>query len=167
MKKKKYLFILCYVFVLAMNENDKSSRNVAYLLEDVMQKKFDYGFYQEELWEYVGRTKKAVIEYEMEDVKHWIYVPCWSYEQQEAEECFISIYQVLLQSDMFSEHMHRIQHAELCYPLIVIEDDFDKYGVILDGNHRFAKSMIMGRKTVSVQVIGKDELMKTLYRKID
>lgn len=142
------------------------SRSVAYLLEDVMEQKFDHGFYQEELWAYLLLHKIPIVAYNMEDVKHWVYVPCWSYTRG-CEECFLSIYQVLLQSEQFPEHMTRIKNANLRYPLVVIEDEFDKYGVILDGNHRFAKAVIQGKKSVSIQVIKKDELIKHLYRKID
>lgn len=145
---------------------ETDSRSVAYLLEDVMEQKFDYGFYQEELWAYLSLHDIPIVAYNMEDVKHWVYAPCWSY-MRGGEECFLSIYQVLLQSEQFPEHMARIENANLRYPLVVIEDEFDKYGVILDGNHRFAKAVILGKKSVNIQVIEKDELIKHLYRKID
>lgn len=147
-----------------MGKNE--SREVAYLLDDVMQKKFEYGFYQEELWEYVKKTEKPVLEYNMEDVKHWIYTPCWSYHASSTEECFISVYQVLLQEARFTQHIERIQMADLQYPLIVMEDEFDKYGTILDGNHRFAKLILKKVAKVRIQFISKEELIEHLYRKI-
>ncbi len=145
-----------------------TSRSVAYLLQDVLEKKFDYGFYEEELWAYVSGRGKPIIEYEMEDVKHWVYSSPWSYQtrDKEEEECFVSIYQVLLQRERFTEHWQRIKQADLQYPLIVIEDDFDKYGSILDGNHRFAKMITEDVKKVKLQFISKAELMFNLYRKI-
>lgn len=131
-----------------------------------MQNKFDYGFYQEELWEYVKSREKSIIEYEMQDVKHWVYAPCWSYQNQSESECFISIYQVMLQPEQFADHAQRIREADIQYPLIVIEDEFDKYGVILDGNHRFANLLLKRTQKVSIQLITRAELMLHLYRKI-
>jgi len=131
-----------------------------------MQQKFDRGFYQEEVWAYLSCNETPVVTYNMEDVKHWVYAPCWSHTIG-GQECFLSIYQVLIQSEMFPEHMERIKGADLRYPLVIVEDEFDKYGVILDGNHRFAKSLILGKKSVNIQRIEKDELTKNLYHKID
>lgn len=54
--------------------------------------------------------------------------------------------------------------ANLQYPLIVIEDEFDKYGTILDDNHRFAKLILQYAEKVRVQYIRKDELIQHLYR---
>jgi hypothetical protein len=44
-----------------------------------------------------------------------------------------------MQKGNFKEDMKRIKKADTSYPLIVIENEFDNYGGILDGNHRFAK----------------------------
>ncbi len=164
--KKGIIFSLCLIKEDMTEEN--GTRNVAYLLEDVLRKRYDYGFYQEELWEYVTRKETPVIEYDTEDVKHWIYSQCWSYPGKGDDECFVSIYQVLLQMDEPRNHKHiqRIKEANLQYPLIVVEDSFDKYGTILDGNHRFAKLLLNGTKKIKVQYISTDELMRDLYRKV-
>ena len=58
----------------------------------------------------------------MKDVKHWVYSQCWS-----KKDCYISIFQVLQQPSKFPEHIKRIRNADLEYPLIVIEDKYDKY----------------------------------------
>ena len=99
--------------------NNYDHRNMAYLLEDVMKNKFNYAFYQEDLWNYVENKKTK--EYDMKDVKHWIYAPCWSYTINNTE-CFYSIYQVLMQKSKFKEDIKRIKKADTSYPLIVIEN---------------------------------------------
>ena len=81
----------------------------------------------------------------MKDVKHWIYAHCLSYNINNTE-CFYSIYQVLMQKWNFKEDMKRIKKADTSYPLIVIENEFDNYGGILDGNHRFAKLIMNNSK---------------------
>ena len=134
-----------------------NSRNMAFLLEDVMKNKFNKAFYQEDLWEFVKNKKTK--EYNMEDVKHWVYTPCWSFELNNTE-CFYSIYQVLLQKGKFKEDMKRIKKADTSYPIIVIEDKFDKYGNILDGNHRFAKLIMNNSKKVKIKFITQKELHK-------
>ena len=133
----------------------EETRDIAYLLEDVMQNKFDYGFYQEDLWEYC--KNKRVEEYKMEDVMHWIYKPCWSFNICN-NECYISIYQVLQQKKSFKNHIKRIKNANTTFPLIVIEDEFDKMGSIIDGNHRFAKLILNKNKKVKFTFISKKEL---------
>lgn len=106
-----------------------------------MKKQFDRGIPPEKLWERAARKKICTVN--MSDVKHWIYSPCWSI----TDDHFISPYQVMMQPDKFPDHIARIDRADLTYPLIVVDDDYDKFGVILDGNHRFAK-MIRGNKRV-------------------
>ena len=143
------------------------SRSNAYLLEDVMQGRFDYGFYQEELWTYVERRHQQARQYRMDDVKHWVYSPCWSVEC-EGDEHFVSIYQVLQQRAKFPLHIQRIEKADTQFPLIVIEDEFDKHGSILDGNHRFAKLVTHVVTSFSVHFISRKELFtdSLLYRKL-
>lgn len=102
-------------------------RTLAYLLEDVMKNKFNWAFCQEDLWKYV--ENKQTKEYDMKDVKHWVYAPCWSYNINNTE-CFYSIYQVLMQKGHFKEDMKRIKKADISYPLIVTENDFDDNGSI-------------------------------------
>ena len=121
-----------------------NSRNMAFLLEDFVKNK---------------KTK----EYNMEDVKHWVYTPCWSFELNNTE-CFYSIYQVLLQKGKFKEDMKRIKKADTSYPIIVIEDKFDKYGNILDGNHRFAKLIMNNSKKVKIKFITQKELHKLIIK---
>jgi hypothetical protein len=143
--------------------NDHEHRNMAYLLEDVMKNKFNKAFYQEDLWKYVENKKTE--EYNIEDVKHWVYAPCWSYNiDKENKECFYSIYQVLMQKNKFKEDIKRIKKADTSYPLIVIENEFDKYGGILDGNHRFAKLIMNKSKKVKFKFISKKELNKLMIK---
>jgi hypothetical protein len=134
-------------------------RNMAYLLEDVMKNKFNRAFYQEDLWKYVENKKTET--YDMKDVKHWIYAPCWSYNINNIE-CFYSIYQVLMQKGKFKEDMKRIKKANTSYPLIVIKNEFDSYGGILDGNHRFAKLIMNNSKKVKFKFISRKELNKLM-----
>ena len=131
----------------------KEERSYAYNLEDVMQEKFDYGWDQEQLWE-LAKNKK-VREYKIKDIKHWVYSPCWN-----KGECFLSIYQVLQQPKKFPEHMKRIKKADLKYPLIVIPDKYDKYGGILDGNHRFGKIILENKREVKFVYFTRKELEK-------
>jgi disulfide oxidoreductase YuzD len=56
--------------------------------------------------------------------------------------------------------MKRIKKSDLSYPLIIIEDDYDNKGVILDGNHRFAKIIMEHKKEVKYYFITKKELKK-------
>ena len=129
----------------------KEERSYAYNLEDIMQEKFDYGWDQEQLWE-LAKNKK-VREYKIKDIKHWVYAPCWS-----KGECFLSIYQVLQQPKKFPEHMKRIKKADLKYPLIVIPNKYDKYGAILDGNHRFGKMILENKREVKFVYFTRKEL---------
>ena len=46
------------------------------------------------------------------------------------------------------------------HPLIVIEDKYDKYGDILDGNHIFAKMIKENKKVVPIVYFTKKELDK-------
>ncbi len=138
-----------------------NSRNMAFLLEDVMKNKFNKAFYQEDLWEFVNNKKTK--EYNIEDVKHWVYTPCWSFNLNNIE-CFYSIYQVLAQKGKFKEDMKRIKKADTSYPIIVIEDKFDKYGTILDGNHRFAKLIMNNSKKVKIKFITQKELQKLMIK---
>lgn len=41
-----------------------------------------------------------------------------------------------------------------------MEDAFDKFGTILDGNHRFAKLLINKKRTIKVVYFSKKELDK-------
>lgn len=135
----------------------KEHRCYAFLLSDVMKNNFNYGYDQEELWKYVENKKTE--EYDMKDVKHWVYAPCWSYEINNTL-CFYSIYQVLMQKGKFKNDMKRIKKADTSYPLIVIDNEFDNYGGILDGNHRFAKLIINNSKKVKYKFITRKELEK-------
>ena len=108
--------------------SEHQHRCIAYLLEDVMKNKFNKAFYQEDLWKYV--ENKKIQEYDMKDVKHWIYAPCWSYNLDNTD-CFYSIYQALIQKKKFKDDIKRIKKADTSYPLIV-------YKMNLIGNHRFA-----------------------------
>jgi hypothetical protein len=135
-----------------MNETNETS-SYAYLIEDVMKGNFKYAWKPEKLWK-LAKTKK-IIKYKMNDVKHWVYNPCWS-----KGGYFVSIYQVLMQQKKFPDHMDRISNAKIKYPLICIEDDYDKNGSILDGNHRFAKMILEKRKIVNVVYFTKEELKK-------
>jgi disulfide oxidoreductase YuzD len=136
-------------------------RTIAYLGEDVMKNRFDRGFYQEDLWDYVA--DKPTKKYNMKDVKHWVYSPCWSYNL-DGTECFYSIYQVLMQKNRFKKDMKRIRNADISYPIIVIEDEFDKYGSILDGNHRFGKLIMENKRKVDFKYISTKELKKLLVK---
>lgn len=138
-----------------------SDRTYAFLIKDVMQEKFNYGFIQEDLWNYV--KNKKIKTYKINDVKHWVYKPCWSYKLCD-EECFYSIYQVLLQPKKFKKDIKRINNSDLLYPIIIIEDDYDKKGIILDGNHRFAKAIIKNEKEIKYYLIKKQELKKLMVK---
>tara|TARA_Y100001958_G_C21084544_1_gene439739 strand:- start:220 stop:636 length:417 start_codon:yes stop_codon:yes gene_type:complete len=131
----------------------KETRQYAYLTEDVMKEDFRYAWKQEDLWE-LAKTKK-VIKYKMNDVKHWVYNQSWS-----KKDCFVSIFQVLMQPKKFPEYVKRINKANLQYPLIVMENKFDKYGSILDGNHRFAKMIIEKKRVVPIVYFTRKELNK-------
>ena len=98
---------------------------------------------------------KKVIKYKIKDVKHWVYNQCWN-----KKDCFISIFQVLQQPHKFPKHIKRIKDADLKYPLIVVEDKYDKYGNILDGNHRFAKTIEQNKRVVSIVYFTRKELDK-------
>jgi hypothetical protein len=137
--------------------NTQEHRCYAALLQDVMKNNFNYGYDQEELWKYVEIKKTKT--YKMNDVKHWVYNPCWSYDLDK-KTCFYSIFQVLNQKSKFKEDMKRIKKADISYPIIVIEDEYDKYGSILDGNHRFAKLIIDNAKVVKYKFISKKQLDK-------
>ena len=97
--------------------SEHQHRCIAYLLEDVMKNKFNKAFYQEDLWKYV--ENKKIQEYDMKDVKHWIYAPCWSYNLDNTD-CFYSIYQALIQKKKFKDDIKRIKKADTSYPLIVV-----------------------------------------------
>ena len=56
--------------------------------------------------------------------------------------------------------MKRIKKADLKYPLIIMEDPYDKKGSILDGNHRFAKAIMEERNNIEVYYFTKKELEK-------
>lgn len=133
------------------------TKEYAYLLENVIKNKFNYAYDPQDLWK--KAENKKVITYNMKDVRHWIYYPCWS-----KNKCFISIYQVLNQKNKFPQHIKRIKKADINYPLIVIEDKFDKYGSILDGNHRFAKMILENKRKIKVVFFTKKELEKIRIR---
>jgi disulfide oxidoreductase YuzD len=69
---------------------------------------------------------------------------------------------VLIQKTKFKEDMKRIKKADTSYPLIVIENEFDSYGGILDGNHRFAKLIMNNSKKVKFKFISRKELDKLM-----
>ena len=62
------------------------------------------------------------------------------------------------------EDMKRIKKADTSYPLIVIENEFDIYGGILDGNHRFAKLIMNNSKKVKFKYISRKELDKLMVK---
>ena len=128
--------------------------NRTYLLDDVMQHKFEKGISAEKLWEFVQDKKEQ--QFKLEDVKHWIYTPCWSTK----DDCFISIYQVLMQKTKFKDHIKRIKKSNTDYPIVVIEDHNDNYGVILDGNHRFAKQYMNNARNIKFKYITIKEFKK-------
>jgi hypothetical protein len=143
----------------------KESQRYTYLLCDVMKKNFECGFLQEELWKFV--EKKKVLTYKMSDIAHWVYYPCWSYPLKSgSDECFYSIYQVLMdpKNKNFKKDIKRIRKAKTDYPIIVVQDEFDKHGVILDGAHRFARMILEKRKVVKYQYITLKELNKIKNR---
>lgn len=128
-------------------------RTYAFQTENVMKNNFEYGWDQEELWK-IAKSKK-IKTYKMNDVKHWVYSQCWS-----KSNCFISIFQVFQQPKKFPEHINRIKNADLQYPIIVIPNKYDKFGGILDGNHRFAKMILENKKFVKYVYITQKELEK-------
>jgi len=128
----------------------------AYDLEDVMTNNLKYAWNTQDLWD--ASSKLNVVTLRISDVKHWIYKPCWSIGSK--DECFISPYQVLLQPKRFPEHIKRINASDTTYPLIIMDDKYDKYGTILDGNHRFAKLIIDGKKVVKVVYLSRSKLDK-------
>jgi disulfide oxidoreductase YuzD len=75
---------------------------------------------------------------------------------------FLFYYQVLMQKGKFKEDIKRIKKANTSYPLIVIENEFDSYGGILDGNHRFAKLIMNNSKKVKFKFISRKELDKLM-----
>lgn len=131
----------------------KETRNYAFLLDDVLQNNFKYAYDQITLWKLAANKK--IIKYKMSDVKHWIYYTPWS-----DGDCLISVYEVLLLKSKYPDHIKRIKNADLSFPLIVIEDKYDKFGTILDGNHRFAKMIMNNKKFVNIVYFTKDELNK-------
>lgn len=52
----------------------------------------------------------------------------------------------------------KIINADLLYPIIIYDDNGDLD--VLDGLHRLAKSVILGRKTIKVKYISNDILLK-------
>ena len=136
--------------------------NYAFLLDNVMKKDYRYAYDPKDLWE--KASQKKIIKYNMSDVKHWAYSPCWSHNDNNNNnnnnDWFISIYQVLLQPKKFKDHMKRIKNADTSYPLIIVEDEYNKFGSILDGNHRFAKLLMEKKRVVNVVYFTKKELDK-------
>ena len=126
----------------------------AFLIEDAIRNDFSHGYDLKEIWK--AASKKEVQTYEMDDVKHWVYTPCWS----DKKNNFISIFQVMNQPRRFPGHVKKIKASDTEYPLIVVENEYDKYGVILDGNHRFAKMVLDGYENVVLCYFTMDELEK-------
>lgn len=91
----------------------------------------------------------------MRDVRHWVYGQCWS---DKGDDNYISIYQVLMSPSKYAKHIRRIRKADIKYPLIVVEDEYDMYGSILDGNHRFARMIMMKKRVVPIVYFTKKEL---------
>lgn len=56
--------------------------------------------------------------------------------------------------------MNRIKKTDLEYPLIIVEDKYDKKGVILDGNHRFAKMILENKEKIKIVYLKLKELNK-------
>jgi hypothetical protein len=140
-----------------MSIKEHEHTQMAYLLSDVIKGKFDKAYRPVDLWKFVETVKTET--YKMADVRHWVYAPCWSRGDGDTT-CFYSIYRVLMQKSKFKADMARIKKADTSYPIIIIKDDFDKYGAILDGHHRFAKLIIEGATTVKYKFISKRELDK-------
>jgi hypothetical protein len=128
------------------------SKSYAFLLSDVIKNDYKYAFDPKILWK-LAETKQ-VIKLKTSQVRHWVYKQCWS----DKNDCLISPYQVISDSSKYSDHIKRIKQSDIKYPLIVIDDEYDIFGAILDGNHRFAKIIMEGRRVVNVVKFTKKEL---------
>lgn len=136
-------------------------KSYTYLLEDVIKGKFNHAIDPEDLWKLVENKPMQTININI--VKHWVYVPCWS-RTIDNIDCFYSIYQVINQRSKFRADMRRINNADTKYPIIVVEDDYDLRGGILDGNHRFAKLIISGATHVNYKYVTKAEIMNLMIK---
>lgn len=102
------------------------------MLEDVIKKEFNYAFNPKDLWE--KAKDKKITKYNMSDVKHWVYNPCWTHPKN--DDWPTSIHQALTQPKKFPDHIKRIKKADISHALIVVEDEFDKFGGVLDGKQK-------------------------------
>jgi predicted GNAT family acetyltransferase len=141
--------------------SSSNCKRISYLFKDVIKNTFDHGFYIKDVVEYM--QNKKVQKYHIKDVMHWIYKPCWFYTTNNANH-FYSIYQTLSQKDSFKYDIKRIEEADTDNPIIVVTDEFDKYGSIFNGNHRFAKLILNNSKKVKFRLISKEELYKFLVK---
>jgi hypothetical protein len=139
-----------------------NSKRISYLFKDVINNVFECGFYTKPVVEYITQTKK-VQKYNIKDVLHWMYKPCW-FRTINNNHHFYSIYQALSQRDVFKDDIRRIEEADITNPIIVVTDDFDKYGSIFNGNHRFAKLVLNNSKKVKFRLISKEELYKFIVK---
>lgn len=144
-----------------MSKSEIASKSYTYLLEDVMRGKFTSAIDPKDLWNLV--ENKKVRTKSIDKIKHWIYFPCWSHTIDNTD-CFYSIYQVLNQRSKFPTEMKRIRASDTKYPIIVIEDEYDKQGSILDGNHRFAKLILEDATEIKYKYVKKEEIMKIMIK---
>jgi len=142
--------------------SSSNSKRISYLFKDVINNVLECGFYTKHVVEYITQTKK-VQKYRIKNVLHWIYKPCWFHTINNNNH-FYSIYQALSQRDVFKDDIRRIEEADTSNPIIVVTDDFDKYGSIFNGNHRFAKLILNNSKKVKFRLISKEELYKFLVK---
>ena len=127
----------------------------AYLLSDVLcNPNRAKSVAMSDLFEFAA--KKPIKSMSIKKCSHWAYHSCWS----DNDHDFYSIFQVLMQKSKFKKHVRRINTADLSCPIIVIEDLLDEIGVILDGNHRFAKLLESGAKRVKYVKISIREFYK-------
>ena len=131
--------------------------HMAYPLEEVIKGTFKKCYKMNNIWNITKNNKMHKIK--LNDVKHWIYHTPWSYECN-GKEHFLSIYQVLLLPSKYKQHMDRIKKTNLKYPIVVMKDKYDKNGIILDGNHRFAKAILQNKANILVKYITDKQLKK-------
>jgi len=74
------------------------------------------------------------------------------------KEVYITPNQVLSNPLISPIDYQKIEDADLSYPIIVYNDNGDLD--ILDGLHRLAKSVMLGRKTIKVKMVSNDILSK-------
>lgn len=128
------------------------------LPEDVVKRK-SVGWYTDDVIALSKRYKTKSLK--MRNVKHWVYSTPWSIPTGNTQ-CPLSIYEVITlpKDKTLKEHHKRIKKADTSYPLIITPDPYDKYGIILDGNHRFAKLVNQDAEFVDVVSIPLEALNK-------